>query len=624
MMRKNIKAYITLVLAALMIFSNILGVAALSKFTDVSGHWAEEYINKMVEKNIITGFEDATFRPDDNVTKLQSIIMIYRTLRAAGKVKDTDVTPLLDKYSIDLLAVPTWTDARPSVAYALEKGIITKSELATFMAGTTHNSAKRIEVTRFLGKALNLFLKENIDNTFYTFSFNDIEFLQREDYPYLDLLIKKGIIDGKGDYKGNFNPNNPINRASIAKMLSIAYDILKDIKAEEKDIVLVDDTEGVEVTIDLINKSNNIIRVVDKKGEKSTYIVNKDAQILVNGQKGSLSDLEEGTKIKIYIENNKLTKIVSDDLSTFYEGKIYAVIDMNNYYLVTLENKNNKRRTFKLDNDAYVKVDGKRTNGDELAKGQTIVDIEFDGEYIESIVVESGERVYEGILESPLKYGEYPKITIRTYGKELLELQVDEDAEVRKNNKKRTLQALTKGDIVTLYTEKNVVVKIEAISIQEDDEGIIRAIYISNEPQITIETDDEELVTYDLAFDVDIEIDGKDAEIYDLRLGYRVELEVESGTVKSIEATSVEMTNSITGIVTNIYTNNDAMVVEVINNGKREKVSVDCKDARIVDVNGDKIKLKNVDKGDEVLIYGKKDNGIFDYIAERVFIIKRN
>ncbi len=44
--------------------------------TDISGHWAEEYIEDMVSAGVINGYQDNTFRPDDAVTKGQFVKLI--------------------------------------------------------------------------------------------------------------------------------------------------------------------------------------------------------------------------------------------------------------------------------------------------------------------------------------------------------------------------------------------------------------------------------------------------------------------------------------------------------------------------------------------------------------------
>lgn len=45
--------------------------AAGNDFSDVDGHWAEETIIKFKEKNIISGYPDGTFRPDNSVTRAE-------------------------------------------------------------------------------------------------------------------------------------------------------------------------------------------------------------------------------------------------------------------------------------------------------------------------------------------------------------------------------------------------------------------------------------------------------------------------------------------------------------------------------------------------------------------------
>ena len=49
-------------------------------FPDIASHWAADYIEKAVAAEVIAGFEDGTFRPDDTVTYEQAIKMIVAYL----------------------------------------------------------------------------------------------------------------------------------------------------------------------------------------------------------------------------------------------------------------------------------------------------------------------------------------------------------------------------------------------------------------------------------------------------------------------------------------------------------------------------------------------------------------
>lgn len=50
-------------------------------FKDVAeGHWASGYVNIATSKNLIKGFEDSTYRPEEQVTYVQALAIIIRIL----------------------------------------------------------------------------------------------------------------------------------------------------------------------------------------------------------------------------------------------------------------------------------------------------------------------------------------------------------------------------------------------------------------------------------------------------------------------------------------------------------------------------------------------------------------
>ena len=54
--------------------------SATHTFTDISGHWAEDYIARAVQRGWIAGYEDGTFRPDQNITRAEAMTIINRML----------------------------------------------------------------------------------------------------------------------------------------------------------------------------------------------------------------------------------------------------------------------------------------------------------------------------------------------------------------------------------------------------------------------------------------------------------------------------------------------------------------------------------------------------------------
>ena len=49
-----------------------------SAFADVNGHWAEKYIDKASEYGYINGYEDGTFRPDNNITRAEAVTIMSK------------------------------------------------------------------------------------------------------------------------------------------------------------------------------------------------------------------------------------------------------------------------------------------------------------------------------------------------------------------------------------------------------------------------------------------------------------------------------------------------------------------------------------------------------------------
>lgn len=55
--------------------------AQAAGYPDIQGHWAYAYIDSLSQRNIITGYPDGTFRPEQTVTRAQFTAMVVRALQ---------------------------------------------------------------------------------------------------------------------------------------------------------------------------------------------------------------------------------------------------------------------------------------------------------------------------------------------------------------------------------------------------------------------------------------------------------------------------------------------------------------------------------------------------------------
>lgn len=86
-------------------------------FSDISGHWAEQNILKAAKAGYLSGYPDGTFKPQDNITKLQTIISIANGLNVSG-----GTTNSLAAYFDDSAQIAAW--ASQSIANAVQNKFI--------------------------------------------------------------------------------------------------------------------------------------------------------------------------------------------------------------------------------------------------------------------------------------------------------------------------------------------------------------------------------------------------------------------------------------------------------------------------------------------------------------------
>lgn len=51
------------------------------KFSDINDYWAATYVDFLYNANITTGYNDGTFRPNQNISRAQFAVMLYRYLK---------------------------------------------------------------------------------------------------------------------------------------------------------------------------------------------------------------------------------------------------------------------------------------------------------------------------------------------------------------------------------------------------------------------------------------------------------------------------------------------------------------------------------------------------------------
>ncbi|MBW4642127.1 MAG: S-layer homology domain-containing protein [Goleter apudmare HA4340-LM2] len=189
----------------------------VSNFTDVkSDFWARSAILSAASMGFISGFPDGTFRPGQNLTKIQAIVSIVNGLKLTGGNPN-----VLTAYR-DRAQIPSY--ALNAVAVATQKLLIVnypKSDKLEPMRNST-----RAEVAALVYQALVAIGKEKAIASPYVVSpdtdlpsFSDLKGHWAE--IFIRGLASMGLTSGFAD--GSYRPDQPMTRAQYAALVAIAF-----------------------------------------------------------------------------------------------------------------------------------------------------------------------------------------------------------------------------------------------------------------------------------------------------------------------------------------------------------------------------------------------------------------
>ncbi len=188
-------------------------VAAGTWLKDVkSNFWAFNAIQKAAAMGFISGFGDGTFRPQNNLTRIQAIVSLVSGLGLVGGNSN-----LLLSYS-DRVAIPSY--ATNALATATQQGLVVNYPQTSRLEPM--RDITRAEVAALIYQALVATGTAQVTNSPYIVapdidlpSFTDIQ--QHWAKEFISRLGEMNLVRGLAD--GSYKPDTLINRAQYAALL---------------------------------------------------------------------------------------------------------------------------------------------------------------------------------------------------------------------------------------------------------------------------------------------------------------------------------------------------------------------------------------------------------------------
>ncbi len=591
------KRLISLFITVILVVGTLATVSAAA-FPDIESRhsWAEDAINNMVNRGILKGYTDGTFKPDRAVTHMETLIIASRIMgvdedinKEYRDVAVEEYSPILASYNIDF---------KDEVAYLLYTGVLTSDELSKYISDSAKNEPlKRYEAAVLLTKLVGG-EKDALSESVIVLDFADSSSIPSSAKAYVKYVADAGLMNG---VEGNkFSPKGELTRAMISTVMYRAEEYM--------------DESIVEGTVE--EKSADVIRL-SVKGVSKNIAIPEDVAIKVDGKQVDAMELSIGQYVRVHYQGETIRFIdaVTSNLYQTVTGTITSMSEVSGSKKITLKSTTGSQ-TYTISPEAckYF-VDNKISTYTDITKDMYAT-ITVQGGYITEISVETGAKKISGVLNKVEIGSDYVALTVARDDGGNEDFVLSDTVKITRNSSAADVRSLAEGDKLKLTLVNGLVDTIVATSSTRSESGTISKIVISSSSEITIKTGNSENV-YGVTADTKFTVDGKDdCTIYDLRLGASAEIRLDSTNLLSVKTQSVVATPTMTGVISYIHPTGYVMgilVTDPATGAQNEIQTVVKSTVKVTDTTSSRINaFKNLEQGMSVVVVGSSNYGVYE------------
>lgn len=586
-------------------------MAAKYSFSDISTSeydWCAPHIQKMYEAGYVSGYEDGSYRPQNEVTKLECIALFARVMGSKEKANETLLEYAHEKNDSEIAKCSLqW--GSDEIAYMMYKGALSISDLTTYLKGTAKNTPMtREEAAVIITKAMGAESSAKAANSSAYLGYADSKDISVTYAPYISYVTDEGIMTGMED--GSFAPKGTVTRAQIATILSRVADKCQYEFATAR-ITAVDVKAGT-ITLNIPGK------------DEAVYKVAAGAKLYIMGEYKELSDIPSNVSAIISLSNDKLMSV--DCLSATSDQEVSIIFSSfsqaNGVY--TLRGKTSEdamATSYKCIANVPITYNGSPATMNSIKQNDRIT-LNISNGLVQSIAYTEQNITISSATVTRLDINDDEVIMTISSGNPEYDGKsyvVSDTVSVTKNLSSTDLSSVYEGDKVNLVVKSGIITKIEATATTTTVSGTLKEVNISSQPRITISVDGTDK-TYAVPTDCNITVNNGEGSLYDFRVGDNMTLTVQSNTVKTIKCSTavVNVSGTVRGTVQTV--NTAYGFISVMIEDSDIPVTVFCKDnsAKIMDTKGTTVKLSALKGGDIIECHGTTTNGA--YVATLVIV----
>lgn len=535
-----------------LVISGLVLPASAANYTDTKGHWAEIYINDVSERGIFVGYENNTFRPYNNLTAAEALVVCGRVCN----VSSSHATFIEARWedTLDAVLGTSYSWARKELAVCLETGVLTIEELRSLQTSAAlGREMKKEDLAMYFVRAMGL-TELAAGLTTYTLPFNDTASISANRRPYVYVLNLYGIVEG--DTQNNFSPQLSVNRAVVATMLSRVVNFMAEqgIVTELAEYTTYNWIAGSITSVTSGSRGSAVIKLKSDVSGTQSITIPATATVYRYNMRSDVSALQTGLYARVALNN--ADSVSSVRLFGSLQTLNGTVTDFGRDYVTV--NTGASTRTIPITRLTEVKTGreaGDRTvidlNGDYTGAACTL---DAAGNLL-SLQLSGGSYLEEGLVAGVETSMSKTTLSMTGYDGVTRRYDIGADAAVAVNGVARTLNSSYKGDFVALRLsgDTDEVLSVEIDTDTDYVQGGVRSVSLNKKPnQISItDPNTRRSTSYDIATGALVTYEGQDAVLKDIRTSWFVTARLDShGDVAEIIGNpgSIVTEGELTGI----------------------------------------------------------------------------
>lgn len=265
--------------------------------SDIQGSWAEKPVKKLIDRGVIEGYPDQTFKPDQPVNRAELAKILSKTF----KYNDTS-----KRLAPDIAG--NWAESYINAVGA-------QKVMNVFDDGNFKpvENVTRAQMAAILNRVVRLGTAQEKYSPEWAASFTDVP-VSHWAFRYVEIANKLGVLPP--EFKTQYKPDQPVTRAEAAWMIQA----LSEIEITKGKVAQVDYNSGL-VTIQTADGEPKLAMLTPDTVIMRNY-VSSNIDALVNGDTGTIIALPSGT-VKFFKAFGEVTKNdLLSRLSSMTKGKI--------------------------------------------------------------------------------------------------------------------------------------------------------------------------------------------------------------------------------------------------------------------------------------------------------------